>query len=321
MSNSQPLLLERKLVPKVWGGQMLSQLLDIDVPAGTAIGETWELYDRPEGSSRLRGEQRTLAEVLREDPVALLGAGVAAGTNARFPLMLKFIDAREALSVQVHPDDDLARAENDRGKNEAWVVLHAGPRARICRGVRADVDVETFRGAADSAAVEQLLWAFTPQVGDCVHVPAGTVHAMGPDVVVFEVQQNSDVTYRLYDWGRDRDVHVQKALAAMRFVGGGQNRREVPTQLDDGGELLVTESHFRLRRYRVSDSLRLPTRGRFATVTVIGGNGDLVWPSSAGPQRLALQRGDTALVPAALAEVVVEAAAPMVMLVCDPGEK
>ncbi len=325
MSISQPLLFERKLLPKVWGGRALAQLLGADLPAGTAIGETWELYDRPDGSSRLRGERRTLADLLRQDAASLLGAGVAAGAQGRFPLLLKFIDARQALSVQVHPDDELARAENDLGKNEAWVVLQAGPAARICRGIRPGTDVGEFRRAADSAAVEPMLWAFTPEVGDCVHVPAGTVHAIGPDVVVFEVQRNSDVTYRLYDWGRDREVHVQKALEAAHLeapAGDDQGRPvTMPVALPDGGELLVSTPHFGLRRYRVTTAQTVPTMGRFATITVIDGQGSLRWSDDAGEQRLPMRLGDTALVPASLPEVVVEADGRLVMLVCDPGER
>lgn len=324
MSLLQPFLFERRLAPKVWGGRMLEQVMGVAMPTGESIGETWELYDRPDGSSRVRGEARTLADLLREDPVAMLGARCALDAQGRFPLLLKFIDARTSLSVQVHPDDEMARAENDRGKDEAWVVLAAGPSARICRGVRPGIDPHDFAEAASSARVEGMLWAFKPQVGDCIDVPAGTVHAIGPDVVVFEVQQNSDVTYRLYDWGRDRDVQVTKALRAARFCASSSAADRpvvVPTRLDDGGELLVANPHFRLRRYAVDGRLALPLHDRFATVTVIGGAGAVTWRDGAASRRTSIARGDTALLPAALGEVAVEASEPATLLVCDPGER
>lgn len=322
MSLHQPFLFERKLLPKVWGGRKLQRMLGLALPADVAVGESWELYDRRDGASRLRGSERTLHDLLRDDPQGLLGAAVAAERPERFPLLLKFIDAQQALSVQVHPDDALARAENDMGKDEAWVVLDAGPQARICRGVRAGVSAAQFAAAASTAAVERLLWSFQPQVGDCVDVPAGTVHAIGPDVVVFEVQQNSDVTYRLYDWGRDREVHLHKALAAAHLdVAAPDGDRPViaPRALADGGELLVASPHFRLRRYVVNGAQVLPTNQMFATLTVIAGEGLLRWRGTEQQTSMPIVLGDTALVPAALGEVVVEASAPLVVLVCDPG--
>ena len=205
MSSLKPFLLARKLLPKVWGGRALERVPGIALPTEEAIGETWELFDRPDGSSPLRGAGRSLADVLREHPQDLLGRGVARGHAGRFPLLLKFIDAHDALSVQVHPDDAQAESEGDSGKDEAWLVLHAGPQARIVRGLRPGVDEAEFRKLAHTPAVESMLWSFVPQPGDVIHIPPGTVHAIGPDVVVFEVQQNSDVTYRLYDWGRPRE--------------------------------------------------------------------------------------------------------------------
>ncbi len=325
MSFHQPFLFERRVLPKVWGGRALQRVVGIDLPPGHDVGETWELYDRPEGSSRLRGETRTLADLLRADAGALLGRGAPGVAEARFPLLLKFIDAREALSVQVHPDDVQARAAADGGKSEAWVVLHAGAGARVSRGLRPGVRPEEFRAVAHTPAVERMLWSFTPQVGDCIDVPAGTVHAIGPEVVVFEVQQNSDVTYRLYDWGRPREVHVEQALAVTRFddatPGGVPRPVCVPRALADGGHLLLATPHFRVRRYAVSAGARrvLRTEGRFATLTMIGGSGVLDWQEAGVARRMPIAHGDTALLPAALAEATFEGAVDSEMLVCDPG--
>lgn len=318
------MLLERKLLPKVWGGRGLERVLGLRLPAGEAIGESWELYDRPEGSSRIRGSSATLRDLMVEQPVALLGSGVRPGHGGRFPLLIKYIDARESLSVQVHPDDARARAENDGGKNEAWVVLAAGPEARILRGLKPGVSREQFAAAATakSATLTDLLWAFRPEAGDCVHLPAGTVHSIGPDVVVFEVQQNSDVTYRLYDWGRPREMHVDKALATVRFEDAFAGERPVvaPRALGPGQELVVAEPSFRVRRMRIGDQATLPVGGRFLVLNVLSGRAVLGWHSGGEDPPLPLQPGDTALVPACIEQVFLSPIGQITLLCSDPGE-
>ncbi len=321
MSALKPMLLERKVLPKVWGGRALEQVIGLSLPPGEAIGETWELFDRPEGSSPIRGGG-TLAELMRTDAEALLGRGVARGHGGRFPLLLKFIDARDALSVQVHPDDAQAKVEGDSGKDEAWLVLQTGPQARIIRGCRPGVAREQFAEVAHTPAVEELLWAFRPQVGDVIHVPPGTVHAIGPDVVVFEVQQNSDVTYRLYDWGRPREVHVQKALAVTALgERTATTERPVvePKNLPDGGIELIATEHFRLRRYELQRPFTLSTNGCFATVTVLGGRGMLGWRSGGSDAPIQLTAGDTVLVPAAVESVFLSSIGRLDVAIASPG--
>ncbi len=318
----KPCLLERKILPKVWGGRALERVLKLELPAGEAVGETWELYDRPDGSSRIRGSDRTVRDLLRQDARALLGASVRPGHGGSFPLMIKYIDARQALSVQVHPDDAQAKAQNDSGKTEAWIVLDAGPEARIIRGVRPGVTMEQFRAVAHTQAVEGLLWAFRPEVGDCIHVPAGTVHAIGPDVVVFEVQQNSDITYRLYDWGRPREVHVQQALSVTALGAGGGGERPVvpPKALRAGEEQVIAEAQFRVRRLSLTQQASLRTGGRFGVLSVVAGHGMLGWHSGGEDAPLPLRPGDTALVPACMEQVFVSPIGELRCLWTDPGE-
>ena len=225
MSPLEPFLLERIALPKVWGGRMLAKALGIALPPDVDVGETWELYDRPEGSSRLRGRTTTIADLMATASEPLLGEGVPAAHGRRFPLMLKFLDARDALSVQVHPDDALAAADDDSGKNEACVVLHAGPGARFIRGLRPGVDRARFLAAVGTPQLEELLWSFRPEVGDTIHIPPGTIHAIGPGLVVFEVQQNSDLTYRIHDWGRGRAAGGAPPPAALAPWPGAAPRR------------------------------------------------------------------------------------------------
>lgn len=318
----QPCLLERKILPKPWGGRALSTVLGIELPADIAVGETWELYDRPDGSSRIRGSDATLQQLMQRDARGLLGRA-RPGRGGCFPLLLKYLDAREALSVQVHPDDEGARPERDGGKSEAWVVLGAGPAARIIRGVKPGVSKPQLAEVARTGAsgIAELLLSFAPSVGDCIYVPAGTVHAIGPDVVVFEVQQNSDVTYRLYDWGRQREVHVDKALAVAHLDAGGSDRSVVTPRPLAQGELLVSTPHFRLRRLHVVEQRAVvATEGAFLVINVVGGRGMLGWHSGGSDAPLFMQTGDCALVPACVEQVFLSPIGRLQVLLTDPGE-
>lgn len=315
----RPFLFERLCLPKVWGGRALEGLLGIPLPPGEAVGETWELYDRPEGSSKVRGEDRTLADLLRENPLALLGERYAGRVPSRFPLLLKFLDARDVLSVQVHPDDALAQGTGDGGKNEAWVVLQVEPDGRIRRGIKPGTTQEQFAAAASTSAVEDLLVELRPRPGDVVAIPAGTVHAIGPGVAVFEVQQNSDLTYRLYDWGRPREVHLAAALRAVRLSPPAAVSEAVEP-LADGGERILRMPDFAVRRYRLAPGagLGLSLDGRFSTLTVLDGGGELRWQQDGRPAQRAVARGDSALLPAALQRIHLTAMSPTTVLVCDP---
>lgn len=314
----EPCLFERRLLPKVWGGRAMAEVLGLALPPGQAIGESWEVYDRPKGSSPIRGSTRTLAELLARDRDAVLGPGVPTGHGGRFPLLVKFLDTAQPLSLQVHPDDAQAAPAGDSGKHEALLVLRAGPAARIVYGARAGADRAAFAAAGDSPAVAELVHQFRPEVGDCIYVPAGTVHATGPDVFGLEIQQNSDLTYRLHDWGRGRPVHVQEALAVLRTGAGhqpGDRPVATPRPLADGGVELVATPWFTVRRYRQQIPLTLQTGGRFLLLTVLSGSANVRWSHGTLP----LQRADTALVPACVDAVTLTPGADLDLVVCAPG--
>ncbi len=239
------------------------------------------------------------------------------GHEGAFPRMLKFLDAREALSLQVHPDD--ARARGDLGKDECCLVLHVEGDARFVHGLRPGVTRDALIACWGTSAVEEMLYSFRPEVGQLVHIPPGTLHAMGPGVVAFEVQDNSDLTYRLYDWGRDREVHPDRARDVVEMVHNDRPPVERSTSLADGGELLLVTQTFSVRRYRVSHPVELPTDGRFLTVTCLDGSGRLVWPGDAGTESVPLARPDTAVVPACTPSVEIEPDGSIDLIVCDPG--
>jgi mannose-6-phosphate isomerase len=224
-----PLRFEPIYQYRLWGGRHLSNLLAAPLPNGL-IGEAWLLSDRDDHQSRvtdgpLKGQ--TISQLLQHFPKQMMGK--LAGRFPRFPLLLKFLDVHEMLSVQVHPtkaNTNLLPA-GETPKTEAWVVLEAGTQSRIYAGLKPDTTEADLRGALTNGTVADHLACLTPKPGDAVFLRAGTVHSLGGDLVVFEIQQNSDVTFRLYDWdhidpktGKPRALQVDKAMACIDFAEG-----------------------------------------------------------------------------------------------------
>jgi mannose-6-phosphate isomerase len=224
-----PMLLEPRYVAKPWGGRRLEKVFGRALPDAVAVGESWELFDRPAGSS-----------VVRNGP--LKGKTLEALRGKReLPLLVKILDVRDRISVQVHPDVKTARSHGTEPKTEAWIVLEAEPGARIWRGLRDAIDVDGFRDAIARGAVPDLLHSFEPKAGDVVIVQAGTIHAAGGGLLFAEVQQSSETTYRLHDWEREpgatpRPLQVEEGLAAARLGPAGPDRI-VPKEIEDDGNL------------------------------------------------------------------------------------
>ena len=234
-----PLRFARRFVEKPWGGRTLERILGFVLPPGVPVGETWEIVDRAaENSVVAEGAQRgrSLRELMETHADAILG-DAPAGKEGRFPVLVKYIDASENLSVQVHPDEDSAGrlGGGAEAKTEAWYVIDAAEGGALYCGLRPDVRAEDFGRIARSTSISPAspdssggeivgaLARWEVRAGDCMAVPGGTVHAIGAGVTILEVQQNSDTTYRLYDWGRvgldgrPRETHVEQALVCARF--------------------------------------------------------------------------------------------------------
>jgi mannose-6-phosphate isomerase len=224
-----PLRFEPIYQYRVWGGRRLASLLSMRLPGDDPVGEAWLLSDRddhasPVADGPLKG--KTLHQLLVQSPQQLLGK--LSGRFSRFPLLLKFLDVKTRFSVQVHPSDadEKLISTDDTGKTEAWVVLEAGSEARIFAGLKPGISVDRLRQAIANGTVADQLASFTPKPADVVFIRAGTVHSLR-DAIVFEVQQNSDVTFRLYDWdqcdprtGQPRPLQVEQALACIDFEQG-----------------------------------------------------------------------------------------------------
>jgi mannose-6-phosphate isomerase len=307
---SQVLLYPLRFEPiyqyRLWGGRRLAGLLTAPLPGEGPIGEAWVLSDRDDHPSRVADgplKGRTIAQLLEQFPEYAMGK--LAGRFRRFPLLLKFLDAREMLSVQVHPADshtDLLPA-GETGKTEAWVVLEAGPESRIYAGLKPGTTEATLRQALTVGAVADHLKSFTPKPGDGVFIPAGTVHAMGGGVVVFEVQQNSDVTFRLYDWGhvdaetgKPRALQVDQALACIDFgeCAGGLVSPVVEATEPVERERLFRCEHFRLSRLHGQSPFTVGASGVPRVLVSTEGTGQVEHNGAA----YTMGKGDVFLLPA-----------------------
>lgn len=300
-----PLRFEPIYQYRLWGGRRLADLLSVPLPADGPIGEAWVLSDRDDHASHVANgslKGRTIGQLLQQSPEQLLGK--LAGRFRRFPLLLKFLDARDRLSVQVHPSDRQTNylPPGETGKTEAWVVLEAGIESRIYAGLKPHTTADDLRRAITNGAVADHLAGFTPKPGDGVFLPAGTVHSLG-DVVVFEVQQNSDVTFRLYDWdhvdaktGQRRALQIDQAMACIDFSQGaiGPVAPVVEETKPVLQERLFLCEHFGLWRLRGKSPFTVGAAGTLRMLVCIAGDGEL----ENNGANYAVGQGDVLLLPA-----------------------
>ncbi|MBI4868724.1 MAG: class I mannose-6-phosphate isomerase [Candidatus Wallbacteria bacterium] len=313
-----PMLLSPILKEKVWGGDRLRRFPSKGVTPGSSIGESWEASGLAEDPSRIASgpwEGASLRELVSELGTALLGP---LADRREFPLLLKLIDARERLSLQVHPPHRDDRPQAPPGKAEAWYVLEGGP---LVLGLAANTDAGELAAALREARdPSPLLEHVVARPGDTIPVAPGTLHSIGQGVLVAELQQPADITYRVHDWGRQgRELHLEQAFAALDPLAG-HRPRPGPLELVRGNNLfsfLTGCRHFGMERARLvehlpwvrateSVELLLCLEGRFT-----------IGPRSAA-QPLAAGPGDTVLLPAACPEVWIEPSEPVTLLVGYP---
>jgi mannose-6-phosphate isomerase len=225
-SQIYPLKFEPIYQYRLWGGRKLAHLLSKPLPQNEPIGEAWLLSDRKDHASKVsEGELKglTITELMQDFRYEIMGQ--MGNRFDQFPLLLKFLDCKEVLSVQVHPSDDQKEfiPKGDTGKTEAWVVLETGEDSLIYAGLKKGTTKENLLQSIQDKSVAERLHSFAPKKDDAVFIQSGTVHTLG-GTVVFEVQENSDVTFRLYDWdrtdaktGKPRDLQVEKAIASIDF--------------------------------------------------------------------------------------------------------
>lgn len=287
--------------PRVWGGRRLETIFGRALPPGEPVGESWDLADLPGAVSVVASGAhagRTLHDLVEAEPGDLLGRAQAKA--GRFPLLVKLLDAHRTLSVQVHPDEAAAARLGGDAKDEAWFVLNADPGAALYLGLKPGTGRAELARSVEDGEVASLLAPCAPRPGDVIHVPPGTVHALGDGVVLVEVQQPSDTTYRLFDWGRlgsdgrPRALQVEKALEAIHF--GSDPRGPVA-----GG--CIDSPAFRARWVRGQGGGEEPAAD-LPRVVIATGAGTLAWRGT----EEALRYGDTVLLPAACGDVEVRGA-------------
>jgi mannose-6-phosphate isomerase len=303
-----PLLTERRLLQPVWGGSRLAAWLNLPQPQPQRLGEAWQIFDT---NRILNGvfADRTLAELISEHGPAVVGRRPFARYGADLPLLAKFINADQDLSIQVHPDDVYAHrheaASGYHGKNEAWYILDAPPGAQVTLGLKQPVSGEQLRQAALDGQLLGLLRKIDVAAGDLIYVPAGTIHAINAGVTLFEIQQKSDLTYRLFDYqrrdqhGQLRELHLEQALAVSRLqpslIDRVQPRPITPG--DQRHQLLVSVPSFALERLDLDGERRFSTHPDSLEIwTTVSGTALI----SAADQSVTLSRGASVLLPAAL---------------------
>ncbi len=292
----------------VWGGRRLGDLLGKPIGPGNDYAESWEIVDHGDDHSQVASgplEGQTLRDIVRQRNESVLGSYADGGA---FPLLLKYLDCNRVLSVQVHPDDDYARKmpRPDLGKTEAWYIVDAAPGSKIYAGLKSGVDRKSLQQAIAGGATEEVLHVIEPKAGQCIFIPAGTVHALGGGLVVAEIQQSSDTTFRLFDWnrvgddGRPRPLHIEQALDVTDYSIGPISP-QTPQADNDGLETLVRCDKFVLKQATLSaDSpgKRVTIGNLAAPVIFTVVKGDITLACEDG-WRFAAKTGQSFLIPAA----------------------
>ncbi|MDO4859010.1 MAG: class I mannose-6-phosphate isomerase [Thermoguttaceae bacterium] len=312
MSKLYPLRITPIYKTSIWGGRKIADFLNRELPDGNHFAESWDVSNHPAGQSVISNgplKGQLLQDVFESERSALLGPH--SGENfTRFPLMVKFLDANKQLSVQVHPNEEYVAKNDltDAGKAEAWVILDVIPGSQMSLGFKEPITPEKVANALESNSLEDLLFHCEPNPGECYFLPPGTVHSLGAGIFLYEVQQCSNLTFRLYDWnrtdeyGRRRELHVKEALETLR-PENWNSEPIVPRLVRQGRELLIDAEPFCLERLTFTaekPSHRLDCSKSCRVLTVI--SGQLTVPGL----EEALQKGDSVILPSELGRVTLK---------------
>ena len=321
-----PLTFVPQFKERVWGGRRLAELFGKALPAAVPIGESWEVCDRTDASSVVDAGPlagRTLGELMATHGGEILGRPTVAGE--RFPWLCKLLDAREDLSLQVHPPAGLAASLGGEPKTEMWYVASADPSSEVYAGIQPGVTRDGFAARAADGTVAGCFHRIPVGIGDVLFLPSGRVHALGAGIVIFEIQQNSDTTYRVFDWnrlgldGKPRALHLEQALQSIDFSDTEPALVPWATTRDGGFETrrLVEDPLFRITEWSGAGGARDPRGARQpALLGVVRGRLRL----TGGGRETVLPAGSFALLPAALGPTRIETVdGPATWLATLPG--
>ena len=298
-----PLQFNPIYIEKIWGGQRLNQILHKNSPF-EKTGESWEISTVDGHESIVTNgkfKEKTLKELCATFPNEILGKKIALKFNNEFPLLIKFLDAHVPLSVQVHPDDDLARGYNSLGKNEMWVIMEGSENGTIYLGFEENESLHSIENALNTGNILDKIKSYSPKKYDAFDVKAGTIHAIGNDVLLAEIQQTSDITFRLYDFervdenGNSRDLHIQEALKALNY---STTKDAYLPYNQRNNEVILHNAYFKVNQKYLDSKFLGNTRNfdSFVIYMILEGNVKIETASS----NVRLTKGETVLLPYAL---------------------
>ncbi len=300
-----PLLFHPIFKEKIWGGNQLNSELQKKSPY-QKTGESWEISAVKGNESIIKNgdlKGKTLGDLCRKYPLELMGKPLFEKFGAEFPLLIKFLDAQLELSVQVHPDDQKAALLDSFGKNEMWYILNSDHESLIYLGWKQNESKASIKKAMEENTLMDKIQTYRPQKGDAFNVPAGTVHAIGKGILLAEVQQTSDITYRMFDWnrtdekGNTRDLHISQSLEVINY--NATPNLYYPKSAEDEGEL-IHNPYFKVDTIGINGSIikNTTTFNSFVIYMCVEGEVDIV--SEMG--KTSITKGDTTLLPYALGD-------------------
>ncbi|WP_417365358.1 type I phosphomannose isomerase catalytic subunit [Flavobacterium beibuense] len=299
-----PLIFEPILKDRIWGGTKLQSDLGKNIPTQTT-GESWELSAVPGDVSVVSEgvyKNKPLSELLEQFPKEILGQKVHEQFGTQFPLLFKFLDARDDLSIQVHPNDELAKQRhNSFGKTEMWYVMQADEGARIIVGFKHKSSPEEYVEHLNNKNLIEILNEVKVKKGDVFFLETGTIHAIGAGIVIAEIQQTSDITYRIYDWdrvdvqGKSRELHVEQALDAMNYDTTDTQKHY--TKTENSTNVMVNCPYFTTSYFPLKGEANVNKNGSSFTVYICT-EGEYTFEDNG--KSYSFKKGDTILVPAAL---------------------
>ncbi|MGP2571021.1 type I phosphomannose isomerase catalytic subunit [Ornithobacterium rhinotracheale] len=290
-----PIKFEPILMDKVWGGEAMQRALDKKSDSKN-LGESWEISDVQGNVSVVaNGEYQgeNLRDLILKFPKELIGKADA----KEFPILIKFLDANVPLSIQVHPNEELAqKMENSHGKTEMWYIVDATDKAEIYLGWKEEYPKEELIEAYKAGNIKDYLKVYKPKKGEFYFVPAGSIHALGGGLIVAEIQQTSDVTYRIYDWGRtDRELHIPQSIEVTDYTFKDDFKLDYG-KAENSLNPVIKSEFFQTVFLNITDSISLDTAGSYDVLMCVEGKGTIVYPDG----ETSIQLGETILIPAAL---------------------
>lgn len=305
-----PLKFKKNFVKKVWGGRKFKEVLNMELPDNDLYGESWEVSSHKGGLSYVDNgdfQGKSLIELIEKYGKDILGEEIAEKFKGKFPLLIKYLDINDRLSVQVHPSDEYAlRVEGEFGKSESWYIMEASDDATLILGIKDGITKEIFKERVEAKEFDGLFNTVKVKKGDFINLCPGVVHAtMEGSILICEVQQNSDTTYRIYDFdrlvdGKLRELHIDKALDVIDFEGDVEittdaGRKKILLAGAEKEELIRGE-YFNIDKYLVDGEFKDEINRNFKVYSILDGEGKIIY----NEKEYHAEKGDTYFIPAGL---------------------